>query len=93
MIVIKIEIWPGGFEQYAKELYRGFIWNDATGTPEKGNYKVELNKKGQKIKGKGVWKSWSFKGFERKKLLAWDLLAISIVGALGPERVKKWNFK
>lgn len=38
MIVVKIELWPGGDEVQARELERVCIYNDGTGTLEFGNY-------------------------------------------------------
>lgn len=42
MLVIKIEIWPLGRQDKAREIGRVVISNDGTGTPEIGNYDVAL---------------------------------------------------
>ena len=94
MLVIKIELWPGGDESSAREINRGYIWNDGTGTIDVGNYKAEFLKRNQKTKNKGVWKKSILKGFKRQELLAWDLLAQMLVLALGSERITKhWKKK
>jgi hypothetical protein len=38
MIVVKIELWPHGSEERAKEIGRTYITNDGTGTLKRGNY-------------------------------------------------------
>lgn len=38
MIVIKVELWPGGFESLKQTLGTGVIFNDGTGTKSRGNY-------------------------------------------------------
>lgn len=49
MIVIKVELWPRGFEEKKKELSRMYIANTGTNPdPSLGNYKVALMKKGTK---------------------------------------------
>jgi hypothetical protein len=46
MIVVKIELWPKGFESKKRELGRLHIINDASSdTLNKGNYKVNLLRK------------------------------------------------
>lgn len=91
MLVIKIELWPGGDEDLAQELHRGYIWNDATGTLDKGNYQAQFLEKGKKLKGKSIWKKGEIKNFPRKRLLAWDLLALTLIKALGEERLELYQ--
>jgi hypothetical protein len=45
MIVVKIEMWPGGSEDRSYELGRTYIYNDGTGTPARGNYEVRVCRK------------------------------------------------
>lgn len=90
MLVVKIELWPRGDESKSVELHRGFITNDGTGDSSNGNYKVKLNEKGNKDRLSKGWKTGYVKGFKRKKLLAWDLLLMALVPALGADRIKKY---
>ncbi len=46
MIVIKIELWPFGDEDRAKEIGRMYIANDGAGGPMRGDYKVAVCKRG-----------------------------------------------
>lgn len=69
MIVIKVELWPFGDESRAKTLGQGHIYNDASGSSTRGNYKVRLfDAAGRQ------WKQGEVKNFPRKRLLGWDLL-------------------
>lgn len=38
MLVVKVEIWPFGSKDSAKEISRVFIYNDGTGDSQVGNY-------------------------------------------------------
>lgn len=49
MLVIKVELWPFGFEAGKRELDRIRIINDATGTKDTGNYKVVHSSEGSNI--------------------------------------------
>ncbi len=45
MIVVKIELWPGGSEKRAKEIGRTYI-NNVGGNYERGNYHVSVCRRG-----------------------------------------------
>ena len=65
----------------SKTFFKGDLVsiNDGTGTSEIGNYIVQLNK----WEGEGKpWKKTGVKGFERKKLGAWDLLFRGLFSAI-----------
>lgn len=53
MLVIKVELWPRGFESAKRELARFTITNDGTGTKEIGNYNVRYKDREGRIEG---WK-------------------------------------
>jgi hypothetical protein len=69
MLVIRIELWPHGDMNRRKTLATGTIANTGTGTPTRGNYRVQLND----ALGR-PWKSGTVEDFPRKRLLSWDLL-------------------
>jgi hypothetical protein len=69
VLVVKIELWPGGCEARKKTLATGTITNTATGSPTQGNYFVDLRDKAGR-----PWRHTTLLGFPRKRLLAWDLL-------------------
>lgn len=70
MIVVKIELWPGGDPGRSIALHTAMIVNDATGTPTRGNYYFTLSKRG----GAKVYKKGRVEGFARKRETAWKLL-------------------
>ena len=80
MIVIKIELWPGGDERCKQDLGSARITNtvDATvkSAGEIGDYRVELLKGARySLRAAGsVWKTCVVSGFPRKGLGPWDLL-------------------
>lgn len=78
----------------AREMHRGFIYNDGTGTETKGNYVAEFLKKGHKNRDQGsIWKMSKIYNFPRKRGLAWDLVAQGLILAMGPERMSSvWNW-
>ena len=48
MLVVKIELWPGGWEDRKKEIGRLVIVNDGSGTKNRGNYRTLLMRRGTK---------------------------------------------
>lgn len=46
MIVVKIELWPMGSSDRAKEIGRMIITNDGTGTGKRGNYIARIMRRG-----------------------------------------------
>jgi len=41
-LLIRIDLIPGGDYRQAREIARGWIVNDMTGTPEEANYRLHL---------------------------------------------------
>ena len=68
MINVNIEL-HSAIDGHVETLGTIKIWNDATGTPTKGNYGYFLTDKKRRVMGKG-----RIEGFPRKRLLAADLL-------------------
>ena len=66
MVVIKIELWPFGFKENAREIGRMHISNDTTGDKVKGNYKVKLFHTEKYSNKPGIWKQGVVKGHLRK---------------------------
>lgn len=46
MLVVKLELWPGGDASRKREIGRTYI-NNVGGSDKKGNYNVRVMKKGQ----------------------------------------------
>jgi len=91
MIVITVELWPGGLEQHKELLGTGIIANDSTGTDTRGNYRYCFSKRGETIaqllkkkawKFGRAWKTGTVLNFPRKQLNAWDLLGLALASAL-----------
>lgn len=81
MLVIRVELWPGGCESAKRVLCEGTIVNDGSGTQTLGNYRVKLGRSPH-IEGK-IWKRGRVEGFNRKKRGCWDLLQLSLNACLG----------
>jgi len=84
MIVIKIELWPGGFENHprAKEIGRMCIANDGEVTPmdpRRGNYIVNLMRRGTTQR---VQRSGRVEDYPRESYSVWELAfrALKAVG-------------
>lgn len=68
MLVVKIELHSAVTGQITT-IATGKIVNTGTGSPTRGNYRVELRDAAGR-----VWKTGHIEDFPRKRLLAWDLL-------------------
>ncbi len=83
MLVIKIELWPGGDKSRARSLGEAEIAN-VGGDAQIGDYAVRLLKWGG---GRRTWKKGEVRGFPRLRLGPWDLLyraLASIVAGRSP---------
>lgn len=76
MLVVKIEYWPYGNENKAETIATAEIINDATGTPDSGNYKATFKTRGKRVAGAEV------KGFPRNEKNAWELVHAALQIAL-----------
>lgn len=91
MIVIKVEMWPGGDESRAKEFGRAVITNKMGRTMEtgggKGDYTVSLHggvwgMEHYKPRG-NPWKQGSIEDFDRVNRGAWDLIFLCLRRVVG----------
>jgi hypothetical protein len=82
MVVVKIEIWPGGDESRKRDIGRVDIANDGTGTFETGNYNVRLYHAGRFWGRPGFWKVGEVKDYDRQRLSPYHLVAWAIKNAL-----------
>ena len=83
MIVVKIEMWPGGDPAKAREIGRGTIANDGRGTATLGSYDVRLLKSPEYARNPGTWKTGRVEGFPRQRLGPWDLLLRGLEACIG----------
>ena len=84
MIVVKIEMWPKGYESRKRLLHTIKIRNDATGGPTAGNYIASVTKRGSDA----IYATVPVTGFPRKRLGAYDLLyrvLQRVVGSRNPQ--------
>ena len=82
MVVVKIELWPHGNEEKAREIGRAEIWNDGTGNEKHSNYGVNLLHSGIYFGKPGIWK----KGYVEKhyrKQSPYHLVVKALKSALG----------
>jgi len=74
MVVVKIELWPHGDQEKARDLGSLIICNDMTGTKDYGSYNVAVSHGGRYWGKPGVWKSGLVKNF-RRSLSPYHLVA------------------
>lgn len=75
MIVVNIELWPGGDKTRARPIGVVTVANDGTGTPVAGNYKYALSHAGAYFgRRKEPFKRGKVRGFPRR-LSPYRLLA------------------
>lgn len=67
MIVVKMELWPGGDETRARGLGTIIIANDGTGTGEVGHYNATASHAGKYFEKRGgeIWKKGRVVNFAR----------------------------
>lgn len=88
MIVIKIELWPYGIEDKAREISRAYIVNDIeTSHRTKGKFK-SYNASFLKPNAQKVWKKGKADKVHRTKKNVWDILYLCLRSA-GMERRNK----
>lgn len=78
MIVIKVELWPHGFETGKQELAKMYIANDGTGTPTRGNYNGETVRKGSdkgNVAGYVPVRQGRVENYPRASKHVWNLIA------------------
>lgn len=90
MIVIKMELWPGGDEGHAIDLGRCVIGNDVVRSLESGltlgDYDVRIEKGEMYSRRPGdVWKKGHVTGFKRssRQVGPWELLFHALKNTLG----------
>jgi len=89
MIVIKVELWSGGSEENAEEIGRTYITNDGTGSISRGNYDVEVCRRGTKEKpsqgGRGT-REGRVENFPRKSYSIWRLVVRALLQCFPEEK-------
>lgn len=72
MIVIKIELWPLGFESRAREIGRMTLTNDGTSEdPKRGNYTAKVMRRGTIDK---VQRTARVEDYPRQSYSIWELV-------------------
>ena len=82
MIVVRVELWPGGWERKARELMRLHIINDGTGNSKRGNYRVMLFRKGNR----SVLRSGRVEDFPRRSYHVGRLIYRALASCFPEER-------
>lgn len=82
LIRITVEL-LSAIDGHTETLGQAIIYNDATGTPDKGNYHALLSRRGgfkrppsstSAADQRNVWRSGDVKGFPRKRFNVWYLI-------------------
>ena len=74
MLVIKVELWPGGDPGKAELVGGATVVNDGTGTWDRGNYDIEFSGERDKLTDHTAIKRVRVEGFPRLELGAFELL-------------------
>jgi len=82
MLVVKIEL-HSAVTGKVTTIASGKIVNTGSGTPTRGNYRVELRDAAGR-----PWKNTAVEDFPRKRLLAWDLLYRALARIIGNRNSK-----
>ena len=88
MIVIRVELWPGGWPGNARELMRMHIINDGTasdgsGNSPRGNYRVALFRKGSQTK---IFRTGAVKNYPRRSYHIGRLILRALASCFPEER-------
>jgi hypothetical protein len=84
MVVVKIELWPGGSEEHKEEIGSMKITNKgATEDGKFGRYFYELFKSKKYSKSEGVWKKGEMHWFPRLTRGPYDILYRVLKEAVG----------
>ena len=89
MIVVNVELWPGGCRGLRRTIASARIWNDATGTKATGNFKTNFQKCRSDGYSSGTWKEGTVTRFPRLKRSAWYLLFYALADIMPLSVVKK----
>jgi hypothetical protein len=91
MIVLKIEMWPSGREDRAREIGRTYIYNDG-GTMTSGDYQVRVCRRGRFEKttqdirdAKGFTRTAAVTKYPRLAFNVWRLMIRALVAAFPEE--------
>lgn len=82
MIVVKIELWPKGFESRKREIGRMHITNEA-GTLDRGWYDVKVMRRGTTDK---VQRTGEVNNYPRNSYSVWRLVMRALKSAFPEER-------
>ena len=83
MIVVKVELWPKGFEGRKREIGRMTITNDGTSTERKrGNYDIKVMRRGTQTT---VQRTGRLENYAREAYCIWMLVGRAIKAAFDKE--------
>lgn len=92
MIVIKLEMWPGGDEARKYDLGRAFIWNDGrVADPRRGDYGVAIQRRGYTgswvdvVRGQKAQRRGEVKDYPRLAYPVWRLIIRALRSAFPEE--------
>lgn len=77
MIIVTVEMWPGGDKDEAYLLAVAVLTNDQTGSTTRGDYDCGLF-----LKSKRIWRKTHIAQYPRAKLNVWHLIKRMLEGVL-----------
>jgi len=97
MIVVKLELWPGGDRSRATEIGRTYVWREHLHSPGKADYEVRVCRRGHYevasrafLDSKGFTRTGRVENWPRLSYNVWRLICRCLKAAF-PEENKKSN--
>lgn len=97
MIVVKLELWPGGDERRKREIGTTYI-NNVGGTDKRGDYDVRVMRKDYDPctislrqvfgEGKGITRKGHVSNYPRLSYNVWRLITKALLSAFPEEKAK-----
>jgi hypothetical protein len=82
MLVVKVDLWPGGREDLGHEIAAAYIWNESD-LASMSDYSYELAEKPSSVTSSRTRAAGKVRSFPRRKLGTFDLLYRVLKDAVG----------
>ena len=88
MLVLKLEIWPRGDEDRAKEIGRTYITNDGSGSTRRGNYDACVCRRGTRRPPPGgtFTREGRVEMYPRRSYNVWRLIIRALLSCFPEEK-------
>jgi len=94
MIVVKLEMWPGGDGSRAREIGRTYIYRNGGAFPSRGDYEIRVCRRGHFrvkdaasfVSGEGFTRTARIENFPRLSYNVWRLILRCLKAAFPEEK-------